>query len=257
MKLRWSNGVSAAVEFICDRAEDTARAMANGATDYRARAQAADRQDAEHNWIAFHRTQTGRVGAHAGDGRGWDSHRSFASLAEAVAGTRVPCGWTLRPEISEVRPPLYHRPFAGQSDELLYLHIEADAGMWAEPVFPPATGDVPIRLPATTLNGQPCPDGRAEFRLARRTHVLLAADKRVVLTAGPDHQVVHTGCHDEPEPTLCGLYRNDWVLVVGPDHWHGPAVFAACAAAVGGQHAFTAFVGDVADAVVKPTDPRQ
>jgi hypothetical protein len=64
--------------------------------------------------------------------------------------------------------------------------------------------------------------------------------------------VVHPeGFHETPDPTCCGLYWADWVLKIGPGHWHTDAVYMACVAAIQYTNGLTGLVADVTDALHK------
>ena len=51
--------------------------------------------------IRFHLSTSGRIAAHLASGKSWQSHKSWATLEEAVASVTVPAGDTLEPRIVE------------------------------------------------------------------------------------------------------------------------------------------------------------
>ncbi|HUX00607.1 MAG TPA: hypothetical protein VMY35_06450 [Phycisphaerae bacterium] len=144
----------------------------------------------------------------------------------------------------------YRRVDGSAATERLELHVEDSPGVWVDPVFPPAADAEPIRFPADFCNGR-ATDGHAEFRLARRTHVIQSAAPVCAgsRTRGDWQIVLGDGYSPRAEPTLCGLYWADWVLKVGPGRWHADVVYAACVAAIRAANEFSGFIADVGEAV--------
>lgn len=111
----------------------------------------------------------------------------------------------------------------GGARERLELHVEAQPGLWVNPLFPPDLREEPIKMPVDNAPAE-------GIRIARQTHT----------------------CHwpgQEPfgvaEPVVCGRYHADWLLVIGPGRWHAEAVYAACMAAISDTNQFAGFVGDI------------
>jgi len=252
MKLRWSNTQTAAVEFSDTRRDAFERDLEDAMIEYRSAAEAAERDRCR--CITFRRTLGGRVQAMRSDGAAWHSHLTYDTLDEALARTYVPPEWTVEAtahdltaaqlaDMRDRRQTAERQRFAGQPADCLELHVETAPGRWEQPLFPPAPGAKPIRMPAT--------HGVDTFRLGRRTHVI-QSDRPLsggARARGDVREVHGAGYHDAAEPTLCGLYWNDWVLKIGPGHWHALAVYQACMAAIAASNRFMGFVADVVESV--------
>jgi len=129
----------------------------------------------------------------------------------------------------------------GGARDRLELHVESDVDHWVDPVFPPRPGAPVIHLPGL-VNGQEAHDG---IVMSRRTHVI--NHDGPMYGGHPPELVMPAGYSPTPEPQLCGVYWNDWVLKIGPGFWHAKHVYDACLAAIHGSNQFRGFIGDVVE----------
>lgn len=273
MKLRWSNTRNRSLEFDSGSRDGFAERMADAWLDY------ARPLRPEGDIMVFRRTASGSIGAILGD-RNWQSQDIWPDLdaiREAIKSRRlyVPSGTTVEYRIVEdanayrdqvrAAADAYTRERLAAMESRGHvlrgyldgwgsraeLHVEAAPDRWQQPIFPPRDDEPPITMPCDLCNGQPTVDGQATFQLARQTHVITS---RGALYGGSrhrgDHKQVHPeGYHETPDPTLVGLYWNDWVLKIGPGHWHGDAVYDACVSALQSSNQFTGFIADVTDSL--------
>jgi hypothetical protein len=130
------------------------------------------------------------------------------------------------------------------------LHVEGKPGYWMKPIFPANPDEQPIKFAAGSLdsvNGVPTNGKPIALRMGHNTWVM---NSRSRLSGGPSHEIVHPGgYHELPYPTCCGLYWADWVLHIGPGHWHADAVYLACLAALEWVNGLTGLAADVAEIV--------
>ena len=101
------------------------------------------------------------------------------------------------------------------------LHVEGAPNLWALPIFPLTEAQSVPAYPRVSLPA---------------------------ITAGTAHVINCVGRAADPTTEL-RVRGTDYVLIVGPDNWHGDAVFRACCAGREYISRLRGFVADVAEAV--------
>lgn len=270
MRLRWSNTQSRSLEFDAGKRAEFAHTLEDAMVSYR------QPLAVENRVMCFRRTSSGCIGAIYGD-RYWQSQHVWPDLdavRSAIADRTlyVPPEATVeyrivddpRAYIAALRDANTCRIAAGlatveargyklmgnvastmNATDYLELHVQASLDRWQDPIFPPPENAETIHFPCDYCNGQKTENGFADIQIARQTHVV---NSTMALSGGHPAKRVHPqGYHDTPQPTLCGLYWNDWCLKIGPGHWHADAVYDACLSALRTDGQFTGFIADVTE----------